>query len=213
MSQKDKMTPMERKKAIDEGRAYDRIPCVPFMSELKCTLSGVSIWDYWHDGAKMAQAESMLYHRYGYDRIVIGPNTRGIAEAFGAEFVYPEKSTPYIKESFLKDYEMLEQMNVICAAGNPNGDFPGSGPSVERRTRNGRSDRNEYRRSVYDCFHAAGIGAYVKRLSEEAGRASQAAASDYGQSEKLHRYGGGVWHGNRNGGAYGKSCADRGAHV
>ena len=41
----DEMTPWERKKAIDDGRDFDRYPAVPFMSEFKCYLSGVSIWD------------------------------------------------------------------------------------------------------------------------------------------------------------------------
>lgn len=30
----EQMTPMERRIAIAEGRDYDRIPCVPFMSEI-----------------------------------------------------------------------------------------------------------------------------------------------------------------------------------
>lgn len=30
----DEMTPAERKRAIEEGKDYDRIPCIPFMGEL-----------------------------------------------------------------------------------------------------------------------------------------------------------------------------------
>lgn len=45
----DEMTPVERKKAIEEGKSYDRVPCVPFMGELKGVLSGISVWDLSHD--------------------------------------------------------------------------------------------------------------------------------------------------------------------
>ena len=35
------------------------------------------------DVKKMAQAERIVFNRYGYDRIVIGPNTRGIVGSAG----------------------------------------------------------------------------------------------------------------------------------
>lgn len=106
----DKMTPVERKKALREGKETDRFPAMPFMSELKCFLSGVSVWDFWHEPQKMAEAEAAAFNRYGYDRIVIGPNTRGITEALGGEFVYPERGVPYIETPVLRDYERLSSM-------------------------------------------------------------------------------------------------------
>ena len=36
----DQMTPVERKKALEEGRDFDRYPAVPFMSEFKRQNSG-----------------------------------------------------------------------------------------------------------------------------------------------------------------------------
>ena len=71
----DEMTPVERKKAIEEGKSYDRVPCVPFMGELKGVLSGISVWDLSHDPEKMAEAEIIPFNRYGYDRMDIGPNS------------------------------------------------------------------------------------------------------------------------------------------
>ena len=81
----DEMTPVERKKAIEEGKSYDRVPCVPFMGELKGVLSGISVWDLSHDPEKMAEAEIIPFNRYGYDRMDIGPNSRGITEALGGK--------------------------------------------------------------------------------------------------------------------------------
>lgn len=99
----DQMTPLERREAIREGRDYDRLPCMPFMGEFKCGLSGIRVWDFWHDPQKMADAEIAAFNRYGYDRIVIGPNTRGITEALGGRFIYPEKGVPYADRPLLGD--------------------------------------------------------------------------------------------------------------
>ncbi len=111
----DQMTPIERRKAIREGRDYDRIPCVPFMSEFKCVLTGTSVWDFWHDPRKMADAEIAVFNRYGCDRIVIGPNTRGITEALGGRFIYPEKGVPFADKPLIQDYRQLDDMGVVDA--------------------------------------------------------------------------------------------------
>ena len=113
------MTPLERKRAIAEGKSFDRFPAVPFMGELKCYLSGISIWDFWHDPRKIADAEILAFNRYGYDRIVIGPNTRGITEALGGQFIYPEKGVPYADRPFLDQYEKLNEMEPVDARRNP----------------------------------------------------------------------------------------------
>ena len=111
----DQMTPLERRQAVREGRDYDRIPCVPFMGEFKCNLTGTSVWDFWHDPQKMADTEIAAFNRYGYDRIVIGPNTRGITEAMGGKFIYPEKGVPYADTPLVQDYAGLDDMESIDA--------------------------------------------------------------------------------------------------
>ncbi len=109
----DEMTPLERKKAMDEGRDFDRYPAVPFMSEFQCYFSGISVWDFWHDSQKMAEAALLPFNYYGYDRIVIGPNTRGIAEVLGGTFVCPVNGVPYAGEPFLQSYEQLNVMELV----------------------------------------------------------------------------------------------------
>ena len=46
----------------------------------------------------------------GYDRIVLGPNTRGIVEALGGTFIYPEDGIPYIESPYITDYGILDRM-------------------------------------------------------------------------------------------------------
>jgi len=111
----DQMTPVERKDAIESGQEFDRFPCIPFMGEFKCQLSGISFREFWYDPEKMVETERLAFNRYGYDRIVIGPNTRGITEALGGRFVYPGKGLPYADQPFLKDYEQLKGMEAVQA--------------------------------------------------------------------------------------------------
>ncbi len=115
----DEMTPVERKKALNKGQSADRVPCVPFMDGAKCHLSGISMWDLWHDPAKMAEAEIILFNRYGYDRLVIGPNSRGITEALGGTFVYPDNGVPYLDRPLLDDLDLLDDLEPLRAETDP----------------------------------------------------------------------------------------------
>lgn len=112
---KDQMTPVERKYAIQNGERADRVMAMPFTSEFKCYLSRISIRDFWFNAEKMAQAERITFNRYGYDRIVIGPNTRGITEALGGKFIYPENGVPYADAPFISDYGKLDELEPVVA--------------------------------------------------------------------------------------------------
>ena len=106
----DQMTPAERITSAGEGKMVDRVITIPFMGELKCYLSGISIRDFWFDAEKIAQAERIAFNRWGYDRIVLGPNTRGIVEALGGTFIYPKDGIPYIESPYITDYGILDRM-------------------------------------------------------------------------------------------------------
>ena len=71
-NRQDQMTPAERITSAGEGKMVDRVITIPFMGELKCYLSGISIRDFWFDAEKIAQAERIAFNRWGYDRIVLG---------------------------------------------------------------------------------------------------------------------------------------------
>lgn len=114
----DQMTPVERIASIEEGKEADRVITIPFMGELKCYLSGISIRDFWFDPEKIAQAERIAFNRWGYDRIVLGPNTRGIVEALGGIFIYPADGIPYIENPYITDYDMIDHMEPVNAKRN-----------------------------------------------------------------------------------------------
>lgn len=92
------------------GASIDRWPCVPFMGELKCALTGTPYRDFWFKAQAMFEVERAAYVRWGYDRIVVGPNSRGITEALGGETVYPDGGLPHEGAPVLGDYAMLDAM-------------------------------------------------------------------------------------------------------
>lgn len=111
----DEMTPLERKKALSEGREADRVPCVPFMDMLKGKLAGIPFREYATEPLAMAEAEIFVYENFGCDRAWVGPNTRGLTEALGGRFLYPENGTPYLEKAMLKSYEQLDLMEPVDA--------------------------------------------------------------------------------------------------
>lgn len=111
----DAMTPVEREKAIRDGKEFDRIPCVPFIGEFAGQLTGCSVWELSNDPEKMAEAEIIAFNRYGCDRIGVGPNSRGITEALGGKVIYPEQGVPYMDRPILTDYGKLRDMEPVRA--------------------------------------------------------------------------------------------------
>ena len=59
------------------------------------------------DVKKMAQAERIVFNRYGYDRIHDRTESRGIVEALGGKFIYPENGVPYADVPMISDYKSL----------------------------------------------------------------------------------------------------------
>lgn len=46
---------------------------------------------------------------------MIGPNTRGIVEALGGKFIYPENGVPYADAPMIFDYKKLDEMEPVEA--------------------------------------------------------------------------------------------------
>ena len=50
---------------------------------------------------------------------MIGPNTRGIVEALGGKFIYPENGVPYADAPMISDYKKLDEMEPVEAKRDP----------------------------------------------------------------------------------------------
>lgn len=110
---KDQMTPVERIKAIQNGQDYDRIICAPFIGNMRLLFCGVNETEYWNSAEHMVNGEILAYNRFGFDRLNIGPNTKGISAALGQQFADYQEGTPVID-----DYSKLDCMKPVDAASN-----------------------------------------------------------------------------------------------
>ena len=69
---KDKMTPLERAKAIAEKRDYDRIMMDPFLGEIKARLIGKNTREYWRNEDSLVMGDIVSMNRFGLDGMGVG---------------------------------------------------------------------------------------------------------------------------------------------
>lgn len=110
----DAMTPIERARAIREGRPYDRIPIVPFLGEISGRLIGCSsVREYRSSPSLIVRGEIAAFNRYGMDGISGGMNSIGMAEALGADFVYPEHGIPYTASCVITEESQVRVLEPV----------------------------------------------------------------------------------------------------
>lgn len=110
----DRMTPVEREYAIEHGLPFDRIPSTPFIGSMGCLLLGITEDECWNYAEYMVNSEIAAYNRFGFDRLNIGPNTKGISTALKLQFSPENLNAPVID-----DYKILDVMEPVDAFGNP----------------------------------------------------------------------------------------------
>lgn len=111
---KDQMTPIERIAAIENGKPYDRMPVVPFIGNMRLLFLGVDSEEYWQSAEHMVNGEILAYNKFGFDRLNIGPNTRGITDALSLQLAPAEAG-----KAVIDDYKKLDNMEPINAFTNP----------------------------------------------------------------------------------------------
>jgi uroporphyrinogen decarboxylase len=108
MTLHDAMNPVERMRAIAEGKPFDRLPFMPLLGETASHLVGATISQYRHSARLMVDVEIATYSVCGQDGIGVGPGYQGLAEALGTKLIYPENNTPYVGEPVLKDWSAFD---------------------------------------------------------------------------------------------------------
>jgi uroporphyrinogen decarboxylase len=105
----DEMTPKERFRALREGRALDRVPCNPSLGDHAARVTGIKLSEYHLSAEKMAEAQIAAYRTYGHDTVGVGA-LLGIVHALRCEVIYPEQSTPYISDHYIKEPADLDRL-------------------------------------------------------------------------------------------------------
>ncbi len=117
LNKKDKMTPLERSKAISENKIYDRLIMDPFLGEIKARLIGKNTKQYWLNEDNLVEADIAAFNRFGLDGLGVGPNAYGIAEALGVVAHYPEQGLVYVEKhpiESIDEIDKLQKINLDC---------------------------------------------------------------------------------------------------
>ncbi len=110
---KDELTPKERAILYKSGKEVDRLPCSFSLSETAPVMYGLNISDYYYSSEMMIEMERNLARDFNVDSMGVGLGLRGIGEALGSKLKYPKDSVSFIVEPVLKDYSMLDSLDII----------------------------------------------------------------------------------------------------
>ncbi|EKB55773.1 uroporphyrinogen decarboxylase family protein [Falseniella ignava] len=106
----DEMTPVERRRAIQQGKEIDRIPVDLLIVDNKAQLVNCNVRDLFFDRKIMVEAELKTYERFGVDWLSCSPNSKAISQSLGGNFIFPENKSAYCGDPILKDYSYLEML-------------------------------------------------------------------------------------------------------
>jgi uroporphyrinogen decarboxylase len=108
----DEMTQREREDAYAAGKEVDRNPISLSMDETFTNYFGITLTDYYFNTDKLVEVEERLIEEFNIDNTGVHIGLRGIGEALGTKLEYPPDKISYIVDPVLKDYSMLDHMEV-----------------------------------------------------------------------------------------------------
>lgn len=112
---KDKMTPIERAKAIAKGEMADRLPCNPNLANGVARVYGCKISEFNSNARLIADAQIASYRRFGYDGVRIFTDLFPWAEAMGAKINFPLDNTADLAAPAINDIGQIDRLE----AANP----------------------------------------------------------------------------------------------
>jgi uroporphyrinogen decarboxylase len=92
----DLMTPMERARALKEGRPADRMRCVPSISNTAARVIGVKVSELRTNGATLARATIATYRRFRFDAVRVFTDLYVQPEAMGTKVRVPLDETAHL---------------------------------------------------------------------------------------------------------------------
>ena len=107
----DQMTPMERRHALEAGRAVDRLPVGIMFGAPAHTLLGWTAAQEWESGRSLAEVQKQVYRILRTDGMGAGHGLHGLALLYGAAFDQPEHAPLSLTSHPLAqvgDYQQLD---------------------------------------------------------------------------------------------------------
>ncbi|SMG14311.1 uroporphyrinogen decarboxylase family protein [Dethiosulfovibrio salsuginis] len=110
---KDRMTPLERGKAMAAGQPVDRIQCNPNLSNGIARISGCKISQFNHDPRALADAVIATHRRFGGDGAKVFTDLFTVAEAMGAKIKFPDDDTADLLEPAIDSVSKIDSLEPI----------------------------------------------------------------------------------------------------
>ncbi|MDR3175128.1 MAG: uroporphyrinogen decarboxylase family protein [Desulfovibrio sp.] len=107
---RDLMTPVERAKALREGRPADRIRCVPSISNTAARVIGVRVSELRSSGETLARATIATYRRFGFDSVRVFTDLYVQPEAMGSKVRVPLDETAHMEAPAVSREEEVETL-------------------------------------------------------------------------------------------------------
>ncbi len=107
---KETMTPLERTRAVIEGRIPDRVPVCLLSFQNAAHFAGYRVSEYCLDGEKMAKAQIIYWEAFRHDMIEIENGVAALAEAVGCEVAYPEEEPPWVVRPALDSLDHIDRL-------------------------------------------------------------------------------------------------------
>jgi uroporphyrinogen decarboxylase len=115
----DRMTSLERLAAFNSGKPYDRIPINPFMGDHAAYVANIKFSEYHSSAKSMAKAQITAYEEYHHDFVGVGPGLTGIAESLDSKVTFPDLSTPFVHDFFIKEKKDLAKLKFPDPVKSP----------------------------------------------------------------------------------------------
>lgn len=109
----DELVPIERMELMQKGEAFDRYPCVPFLGDSSAAWFGLNVREYWHSAENIVNVEIETFNLLGHDGLGVGPDAYGIAEALGADVIFPLHSGPYVKHGVINNLKEVRERPIL----------------------------------------------------------------------------------------------------
>lgn len=109
----DELTALERMTLFDEGKEIDRIPCCPDMGETMAPLLNIPLREYYHSAEKICELEVYLHETFHSDEAGISITLRGMAEAMGTVFSYPENNFSQLEKPAFDNLNDIDGAKLI----------------------------------------------------------------------------------------------------
>ena len=107
---KDLMTPVERAKALSEGRPVDSLRCVPSISNTTARVIGVKVSELRSSGETLARATVATYRKFGFDTVRVFTDLYVQPEAMGAKVRVPLDETAHLDSPAITTIEEIGRL-------------------------------------------------------------------------------------------------------